>query len=59
MGCTLDRVIPAAHQEEMIKNAKDVEPTAFDVVVKLESGNELIYSRVSDLVGILVGAARC
>ncbi|KAL9126017.1 MAG: hypothetical protein Q9175_007988, partial [Cornicularia normoerica] len=56
--CELDRIMPVEQQEVMIKNAKEVEPSAFDVVERLQSGHEPTLSKVGELVGVLERAAR-
>ena len=56
--CELDRVVSVEQQEGMIKNAKEVQPRAFDVVERLRSGHEPIVSRISELVGVIERAAR-
>ena len=49
--CELDRIVPVGQQEGMISNAKEVEPSAFDVVERLQSGHEPNLSVIGDLVG--------
>lgn len=56
--CELDRVVPMEQQESMIRNAKEVEPSAFDVVERLQSGHEPFYSEVKTLVSVVERAAR-
>ncbi len=41
----------------MIKNAKEVQPKAFDVVERLESGHEPILSKIDEMVKIVEKAA--
>ncbi|KAI9840614.1 MAG: hypothetical protein M1837_001510 [Sclerophora amabilis] len=55
--CETDRVIPLESQESMIANAKEVQPTAFDVVERINCGHEPIWSNIDDLVRILNMAA--
>lgn len=55
--CQLDRVIPPEQQEGMIKNAREVQEKAFDVVERLECGHEPIISNIDDLVEILERAS--
>lgn len=56
--CELDRIVPVQQQEGMIRNAQEVAPSAFDVVERLQSGHEPIFSKVGELVGIVERAAR-
>ena len=56
--CELDRVVSVEQQEGMIENAKEVQPRAFDVVERLQSGHEPIVSKISELVGVIERAAR-
>ena len=56
--CELDRVVSVEQQERMIKSAKDAQSTAFDVVERLQSGHEPIFSKVEELVGVMERAAR-
>lgn len=51
--CTTDRIIPLQAQEEMVKNAQELQPKAFDVVERLESGHEPILSVTSQLAGVV------
>ena len=51
--CELDRIVPVEQQEGMIRNAKEVEPSAFDVVERLQSGHEPIFSVIGELVGVV------
>jgi len=55
--CNQDRVVSVEKQEEMIKNAKEVQPKAFDVVERLESGHEPILSKIDEMVKIVEKAA--
>ena len=56
--CELDRIVSVEQQEGMIRNAKEIEPSAFDVVERLQSGHEPIFSKIGELVGIMERAAR-
>ena len=56
--CMLDRIVPVEQQEGMIRNAKEVHSTAFDVVERLQSGHEPNFSKIDELVGIIERAAR-
>lgn len=56
--CELDRVVPVEQQEGMIRNAKEVEPSAFDVVERLQCGHEPIFSKIKELVKVVERAAR-
>ena len=56
--CELDRVMPVERQEGMIKNAKEVQPKAFDIVETLQAGHEPILSKIGELVKIVEKAAR-
>jgi len=56
--CELDRIVPVAQQEKMIASAKEVQPKAFDVVEKLESGHEPIFSKIDEMVHIVERAAK-
>ena len=56
--CELDRVVPVEQQEGMIRNAKEMEPRAFDVVERLQSGHEPTLSMVGEMVGVMERAAR-
>lgn len=56
--CELDRIVPVEQQEGMIRNAKEVQSSAFDVVERLQSGHEPILSMVRELVGVVERAAR-
>lgn len=51
--CELDRVLPVERQEGMIKSAKEVQPKAFDVVERLQSGHEPMLSKIDEMVKIL------
>ena len=51
--CTLDRVLPLQKQEEMVKRAQAVQPKAFDVVERLESGHEPILSVTPELAEVV------
>ena len=51
--CEHDRVVPVEQQEGMIRNAKEVEPSAFDVVERLECGHEPVLSRIGEMVGVV------
>lgn len=51
--CELDRVMSVERQEGMMEKAREVEPRAFDVVERLESGHEPVLSRVGELVGVV------
>lgn len=42
----------------MIRNAKEVEPSAFDVVERLQCGHEPIFSKIKELVKVVERAAR-
>ena len=41
----------------MIEKAREVQPTAFDAVERLQSGHEPILSQVKELVGVVKRAA--
>ncbi len=56
--CELDRIVPVEHQEGMIKKAREAEPSAFDVVERLQSGHEPNFSKIEELVAIMERAAR-
>lgn len=56
--CMLDRIVPVEQQEGMIKNTKEVQSTAFDVVERLQSGHEPNLSNIEELVGVMERAAR-
>ena len=56
--CVLDRIVPVEKQESIIKSAKEVQPSAFDVVERLQSGHEPNLSKVEELVGVLERAAK-
>ena len=56
--CELDRIIPATEQETMIQRAKEIQPKAFGVVERLDCGHEPIYSKISELVGIVEKAIK-
>ena len=56
--CVLDRVVSVERQERIIRNAKEVQSGAFDVVERLQSGHEPILSKVGELVGVMERAAR-
>lgn len=56
--CMLDRIVPVEQQEGMIKNAKEVQSTAFDVVERLQRGHEPNLSNIEELVGVMERAAR-
>ena len=51
--CELDRIVPVEQQEGMIENAREVEPSAFDVVERLQSGHEPVLSRVGEMGGVV------
>lgn len=55
--CELDRVMPVQRQKGMINNARDVQPKAFDVVERLNTGHEPILTKIDDLVKIVENAA--
>lgn len=55
--CDQDRVVSVEKQEEMIKNARELQPKAFDVVERLASGYESILSKVDEMVKIVEKAA--
>ena len=56
--CELDRIVPVEQQEGMIKNAKEVEPRAFDVVERLQSGHEPVLSVIGEMVGVVERAVK-
>lgn len=56
--CELDRIVPMEQQEGMIRNAKEMQSSAFDVVERPQSGHEPILSKVRELVGVVERAAR-
>ena len=58
MVCELDRAVSVEQQERMIRNAKEEQSGAFDVVERLQSGHEPILSKVGELVGVMERAAR-
>lgn len=45
-------------QEGMIKNAREVQPKAFDVVERLQSGHEPILSKINEMVEIVERAVK-
>ena len=51
--CEIDQAIPVGRQEEMIKNAREVQPKAVDVVERLETGHEPFLTKVDELVEIV------
>jgi len=55
--CGLDRVISVDRQEEIIKNAREVQSKALDVVERLECGHEPILSKIDGLVKVMEKAA--
>ncbi|KAF2231059.1 hypothetical protein EV356DRAFT_507857 [Viridothelium virens] len=55
--CLNDRVIPPDFQAQMVRNAKDIQPNAFDVEERLRCGHNPVLSNVGDLVAILKKAA--
>ncbi|KAL6720030.1 hypothetical protein ACLMJK_001951 [Lecanora helva] len=56
--CNLDRVMPVEKQEAMIRHAREVQPKAFDVVERVDSGHEPILSKIDDLVGVVERAIK-
>ena len=54
----LDRIISAKKQEEMIKSAQEVQPKAFDVVERLDTGHEPILTKIDEMVHIVERATR-
>ncbi len=56
--CEKDRVIQPEKQEEMIANARAVQPMAFDVVERLDCGHQPILSNVQEMVEIVKRAAK-
>ena len=55
--CELDRVIPCQQQETMVEHAKAIQPKAFDMVRRIESGHEPIFHKIEDLVSTVREAA--
>ncbi|KAI9691967.1 MAG: hypothetical protein M1820_009645 [Bogoriella megaspora] len=55
--CTTDRIIPLEGQEQMVRNARELQPTAFDVEVTLETGHNPALSKVDELVEVVKKAA--
>ncbi|MCJ1357554.1 MAG: hypothetical protein MMC33_007550 [Icmadophila ericetorum] len=55
--CTNDRVVPLAAAEGMIAAARQIQPTAFDVVEKVESGHFAMLSKMEETVAVLRRAA--
>ena len=51
--CDLDQAVPVARQEEMIKNAREVQPKAIDVVERLETGHQPFLTKIDELVKIV------
>ncbi len=54
MICGIDPIKPVAQQKDIVNIAKEVQPKAFYVVERLESGHEPIISNITELVGIVV-----
>jgi len=50
-------VIPIKRQEGITNNAKEVQPKAFDVVERFESGYGLVLRNIDELVKIVKKAA--
>ena len=50
--------MPVAQQEGLIEKAREVQPKAFEVVERLESGHEPILSKVEELVAVVERAVK-
>ena len=56
--CEKDKVIPSRRQEEMIRNARRVQPRAFDVVERLDTGHDPILTKIDGLVDVVKRATK-
>lgn len=55
--CLNDRVVPPELQVQMVKNAREVQPSAFDMEVQLDTGHNPVLSKIGELVAVVKKAA--